>query len=309
MTQVGYIGSPDREEFRRLAIRLEERRAEILLLDPSQGPEIEIGPDLERACGHDLSKLRGIYVADLGLPSSVVRNADGSLDPQGSAAALAASRRQLAAWNALLEQLKRHTNVINPPSTHDLHALKPWEMQVARDKQWPAPRTVATTDPAALFEATSAVDSSWIQKGMVGGYGYTTVFPAPGDLGAATQLIAEKPIMVQERVEGDNVRAFVVGSSVVGAARIIPSDGAEVDSRRETGRVSRIKLTEEAERICLEAARHWGILFCGVDFIIDAASREYKLLECNSAPFFVSYERQSGIDVTSALADLLLGKR
>jgi len=308
MIQVGFIGPAQRDEFARLALRVEERGAELLLLDPREGARIRFGPEREEACGHDLSKLRGVYVADLGLPASAVRAADGSIDEEASARALATSRRQLAAWNALLERLDTHANVINPPRTHDLHALKPWEMETARVEGWPAPATYATSDAEALARV-AATSGSLIRKGMVGGYGYTTTFANELDAAAATALVEAGPVMVQERIEGDNVRAFVVGSSVIGGAVIVPSDGAEVDSRRDTGRVARIELSDEAQRVALAAATHWGLPFCAVDFMLESGTGRFVLLECNSAPFFVTFERTTGIDVSSPLADLLLGRR
>lgn len=309
MIQVGVIGPPEREEFERLAIRLEERTAEAVPLDPRKGPALRCGAGIAEACGVDLTRLRGIYVADLGLPSSIVTDASGAIDLAASAVARDASRRQLSAWNALLERLSSHATVVNPPPTHDLHGLKPWEMEVSRQNGWPVPLTLATSDPSALLELDREHARSWIQKGMVGGYGYTVAFRPPATEDEARAHVAARPVMVQERIEGDNVRAYVVGSAVVGAARIVPDDAGEIDSRRGTGRLERIHLDEGARRLAVDAAAHWGLAFCAVDLMRDEALGRDVLLECNSAPFFVEFERRTGIDVSSPLADLLLGRR
>jgi glutathione synthase/RimK-type ligase-like ATP-grasp enzyme len=270
---------------------------------------VRCGPAVEEACGVDLTKLRGIYVADLGLPSSIVTDATGAIDHVASALARDASRRQLSAWNTLLEHMSSHATVVNPPHTHDLHGLKPWEMEVSRQNDWQVPLTLATSDPSALLALDRGNSGSWIQKGMVGGYGYTVAFRPPETEEDARARVAERPVMVQERIEGDNVRAFVVGSAVVGAARIIPEDGGEIDSRRGSGRLERIQLDEGTCSLALRAADHWGLAFCAVDLMHDEVGDRYVLLECNSAPFFVEFERRTGIDVSSALADLLLGRR
>ena len=147
MTRIGILGPSDREEVLRLSIRLAERSAEAVVLDSRRDPRIRMSRGTESACGEDLSGIRGIYVADLGLPASTVRREDGSLDREASARALASSRRRLAAWNALLERLAARGRVVNPPRTHDLHGLKPWESAVYHRKGLPFPFTVATSDP------------------------------------------------------------------------------------------------------------------------------------------------------------------
>jgi hypothetical protein len=43
-----------------------------------------------------------------------------------------------------------------------------------------------------------------------------------------------------------------------------------------------------------------------MDFIRDAATGKYWVLECNASPMFVSFSRQTGVDVPGALADLLI---
>lgn len=308
MTRVGLIGPPDREELARLAIRLEERGAEAVLLDSRQDPRIRLDGDGTEACGVDLAGLRAIFVSDLGVRSPWVRGEDERCDLAGSRRALASSRRQLAAWNALLERLARTRPVINPPRTHDLHALKPWEMAVYELDELPVPETMATTDANALREVAGG-GGPWIEKGMVGGYGYTEAFAVPDDELGARALVAERPRMIQRRVEGDNVRAFVIGGEVVGAAEIVSTAGDATDSRRGEKRVRRVELPAETTRAAVTAARRWGMEFCAADFMREASTGRHLLLECNSSPFFVNFERASGCDISSPLADLLLGRR
>jgi ribosomal protein S6--L-glutamate ligase len=223
-------------------------------------------------------------------------------------AALRASRRHLTAWNALLDRLSARIKIVNPPRTHDLHALKPWEVAVYRGSGLPAPLTVATSDPAVLTDLPGQPRWGWISKGMVGGYGYTETFDPPRDRNDARGRLGSGPLMVQERVEGDNVRAFVLDGRVIGAAEVACQEGEATDSRRGTTRLRRVQLPPEAERTAVEAGKQWGMAFCAVDFMRDAATGSHLLLECNSAPFFVNFEKRSGCDVTSPLAAYLLAR-
>lgn len=308
MKRVGLIGSPELAEIQRLAMRLEERGAEGVVLDSGQDPAIVVSGDTESACGTVLRGFEGFYVAGLGILPPLVRDATGRLDAAASAAAGAASRRHLASWNTLLERLMTRCRVVNPPRTHDLHTLKPWEMTVYRREDVPSPWTLATSDPASLSGLRDEPVAAWIRKGMVGGYGYTETFTVPGSEDGGRDALAGGPCMVQERVQGDNVRAYVLGRKVIGSAEIVPVAGDETDSRRGDIRVRRTVIPEEAATAAVRAAARWGLQFAAVDFMVDAASGEYRVLECNSAPFFLAFEQQTGWDVSSRLADYLLGR-
>jgi hypothetical protein len=48
--------------------------------------------------------------------------------------------------------------------------------------------------------------------------------------------------------------------------------------------------------------------FSAVDFMREARSGRYLMLEANSAPFFVTFEARAGLDISGRLADYLLGR-
>lgn len=300
---VGLVGPPEREELQRLAVRLEERDCDALLLDPRGDAPPSWSPTAASACGHDLSRVGAFYVADLGLRPAHA-GADASADEH--AAALRASQRHLAAWTALLTQLSERARIVNPPSTWDLHGLKPFETAAYARAGIAVPRTLATNDPEQL--ARLPRDARLVVKGLVGGYGYTEVFTAPSSVEEARAALARGPLLVQERIGGENVRAFVVDGKLVGAGEIVAASGGEVDSRRETGRVRRVHLPAEVEQVALAAAARFGLAFAAVDFMREDASGRWVVLECNSAPFFVAFERVTGVPVSSALADLLTAR-
>mgnify|MGYP001821129983 CR=1 FL=1 len=304
--RVALLGPSDRDEIVRLAIRVEERGAEPVVLDSRREPAIRIAKEGLRACDVDLDGLTALFVSDLGLRPPWVRDEDGRCDVEASERALRSSRRKLAAWNAILEWLARRITVVNPPRTYDLHALKPWEMTIYERAGLPVPRTIATSDPDSL---TGLPTTGWIRKALNGGYDYTERFAPPADAGAAAEALRAAPLMVQEFVEGDNVRAFVLGGEVIGAAETVSLDGAATDSRRGEIRVRRVTLPEEAERTAVSAAALWGMPYTAVDFMRDEVSGRYLLLECNSSPFFVNFERLSGCDISGRIADYLVGRR
>ncbi len=308
MTRIGLVGPPDRAEIQRLALRLEERGAEPVVLDPRSDPAIRIGRGRVSACGEDLASVRGLYVAEFRLPPPVVRGAAGEIDPDASRAALDRSRRQLAAWNALLEHLGRRVPVVNPPAAHDVHFLKPYEIAVYERAGLPVPVTVSTTDADFLASLSSRLPGDWITKGLVGGYTHTERIDLPCSAASAQALLRRSPLLVQERIDGDNVRAFVLAGRVIGAAEIVPLTPSEIDSRRGGARVRRVALPDEAAGAAIAAARLWNMAFAAVDFMRQGDTGRFVLLEANSAPFFVHFEARSGLDVSGRLADHLIGR-
>lgn len=306
MTRVALIGPSDREEVQRLALRLEERDAEPLLVDTRRPAAIEVGPEGESACGVSFEGVSGVYVADLGLPRPRVADAQGVIDIEGSREALAHSQATWASWRLLLERLARRAAVVNPPASYDVHGLKPFEIAEYLGRGWRAPDTLATDDAAALLALDErGARHGRVRKDLVGGYGFTERSAAPANLDEARERIGAAALMAQERVEGDAVRAFVLAGRVLVSAQILPQDYGEIDSRRGSSRVRRIELDGELCEISKAVAEHWKMSFAGVDWMC-GADGEWVLLECNSAPFFVEFERRTGADIGSALADHLL---
>lgn len=308
MIRVALIGPRERPEIGRLAIRLEERGAEPVFLDSRVEPAILVAKGRTEACGQDLRGVCGTYVADLGIRPPG-RPASGESEHLGRAGrALAASLRHLSAWNALLERLAAQGPVVNPPATHDLHALKPFEVSVYRRASLPVPISVATNDPGSLVGLWGDGTRGFVTKGMVGGYSHTEVVEKLASADDAVELLRDGPRLMQHRIEGDNVRAFVLDGAVIGAAEIIPIAGGEIDSRRGETRVRRVVIPEAAARTAVSVAARWGMPFAAVDFMREARTGEHFALECNSAPFFVAFEARAGLDLSGRLADFLMSR-
>ncbi|MCE9592908.1 MAG: hypothetical protein K8S98_01840 [Planctomycetes bacterium] len=305
MIRVGLIGSPEREEIQRLELRLEERGAEGVIFDVRNDPAIRMTSSGDELMGRDLRGFTAFYVSDLALKPIGARGADGTLDRERGPEVLRASQRHLAAWTALLARVSRRAKVANAPRTWDLHGEKPFESASLRRLGVLSPATLATNDAARLVAPELAGPDGWIKKGLVGGYGYTSRFTPAADAAAARALLDGSAAMIQERVVGVNVRIFVVAGKAVGAAEIHTGSGNEVDSRRNPSRVRRITAPDAAQRTAETVAQHWGMTFAAVDFMRDEKSSAWSVLECNSAPFFVEFERQTGIAVSSSLADHL----
>src|SRR6185436_18136935 len=152
MSRVALIGPADREEVQRLALRLEERSAEPIIVDTRKPAAIRVEGAHEEACGVSLAGVSAVYVGDLGLPSPRVVDPEGKVVAAASRAALARSQATWSAWLALLARVARHAAVVNPPASYDVHGLKPFEIASYQARGWRVPSTFSTDDPAALLE-------------------------------------------------------------------------------------------------------------------------------------------------------------
>ncbi len=302
--KIALIGPTDRPEMVRLSIRIEERGSTPVVIDPRGDPPIRLEAGSEHVGDVSFEAVRAVYVADLGLGGVEARRPEGAIDAEASLARIEASRRRLAAWNALLERLGRRMPVVNPPATHDLHGLKPWETAGLEALGIPTPGGVATSDPEALFDPPESASGGWIRKGLVGGRGYTETFEKPASPEAAAAVIEEAgAVLVQERVLGPDLRVFVFDGEVLGGAEIVSRAGNATDNRRGEKRFRRLTIPDDVAEASIAAARRWGLIFTAIDWMRDEVTGGHRLLEANSAPFFATFERLTGVDVSTRLAE------
>jgi hypothetical protein len=109
------------------------------------------------------------------------------------------------------------------------------------------------------------------------------------------------PLLVQQRIDGVNVRVHVVGSRTFACA--IESEA--VDYRYARSRLAEVDLDEEVARRCVTLAQRLGLLVAGVDLIRTAAG-DWYCLEVNPNPGFTFYDRSGEQVVARAVAELLL---
>lgn len=191
--------------------------------------------------------------------------------------------------------------VINPPEVLGIHGLKPWQLSRLADAGVPVPETLSTNDPADVRAFADRVDDVIYKPISGGGHAHSL---EGDDLGEERlSRLANSPVQFQERVDGDDVRVFVVDGEVVAAGRIV-SDA--LDYRSERHDVERIPLADldpAIERAAIEAADRLGLAFTGID-VVDARDR-FVVLEANPSPMFATFDELAGTTVASELASFL----
>lgn len=111
-------------------------------------------------------------------------------------------------------------------------------------------------------------------------------------------------ILLQEFIgeaAGTDVRAFVIGNTVVASYMRQSLDDDFRSNIHQGGRGVPTRLTAEEQRIALKAARAMGLQICGVDLI--RSNRGPLVLETNSAPSLEGIERITGRNVAEKIIE------
>ena len=117
---------------------------------------------------------------------------------------------------------------------------------------------------------------------------------------------APNPVFVQERLVYPEFRAFVVG----GALHMFELDSPALDHRstRESSLTHRpdLELPDGIGDKLLSLARELGLSYCAYDLKTRPDDRSLCLLEVNSGPMFVGFDRKAGGRLTEAMVRALL---
>jgi ribosomal protein S6--L-glutamate ligase len=113
----------------------------------------------------------------------------------------------------------------------------------------------------------------------------------------------QQDVVVQRFVNesrGRDIRAFVVGDSVIAAMRREAKGDEFRANVHRGGRASKILLDPAFERTAIIAAQVMGLHVAGVDML--ESEQGPQVLEVNSSPGLEGIERATGVDVAGAIA-------
>ena len=108
--------------------------------------------------------------------------------------------------------------------------------------------------------------------------------------------------VIQEYIEeakGCDLRAIVVDGVVVAAMKRQASDGEFRSNLHRGGSSQSVKLSDEENRIALNAAKTLKLGVCGVDIL--QSNRGPLILEVNSTPGLEGVETATGIDISRSI--------
>jgi hypothetical protein len=190
---------------------------------------------------------------------------------------------------------------VNGWNAIQLHQTKPVQLAMVARLGIPIPRSIVTNAPSPLVKFAGQ-HQRMIFKPVQGGAHTRRLTPAqlqPQNL----QSLKLAPVSIQEEIPGTNVRVFIIGERVL-ACEITTE---EVDFRDDGAqRIVPHDLPAEAVAMSRTIARTLGLVWTGIDFRLTPDGR-YVFLEANPSPMFMGFEHYSGLPLTAALGDLLIG--
>ncbi|WP_128543174.1 30S ribosomal protein S6--L-glutamate ligase [Larkinella soli] len=113
-------------------------------------------------------------------------------------------------------------------------------------------------------------------------------------------------VLIQEYIaeaKGADIRAFVVGSRVVGAMKRQGREGEFRSNLHRGGNAVSVSLTPDEEWTAVSAARALGLRVAGVDLL--QSNRGPLVLEVNSSPGLEGIEKTTGIDLASQIVEFI----
>jgi glutathione synthase/RimK-type ligase-like ATP-grasp enzyme len=244
--------------------------------------------------GVDLAEISSVYLRPADL-RAIARNQGWSLDgPELQDAARFAT--EFLAATEFTDWL-----VVNRLSAQASNLSKPWQLE--QIKRWfEVPRTLVTTDPdeargfAASFPAVIVKSVSGVRS---------IVRQLTDDRLAALGDVANCPTLLQECIEGIDVRVHVVGDLVY--ATEVTS--AATDYRYDpTSRHRHVDLPHDIVRRCVELSEHLGLPVSGIDFR-RRADGSYVCFEANPSPGFVYFEPFPAHPIADAIAAFMADHR
>jgi len=117
---------------------------------------------------------------------------------------------------------------------------------------------------------------------------------------------AKQNVLVQKFVKeskGKDIRAFVIGDTVVAAMRRVAQGDEFRSNVHRGGNTERIELTQEYAETAVRAAQIMGLKVAGVDML--EGNDGPQIMEVNSSPGFEGIEGATGLDIAGAVVDFI----
>lgn len=300
--RIGVVGHRSDPQVVRLAVCLEERGAQPFPFDLSDipahiafhwsGDELAFGDE-------DLASLDAIYARTAYFPMPTF--APGKSREENEVLTFPI-RENGSLMNTIISELGERLPMVNSPLCHRFHRQKPFMYRTLQRAGVPVPEFEVGCDLAKAAYFVDGLDEHVVVKPLMGG----EVFLADlAYLKENHEEIDRRPLLLQRRIIGRSLRAYVVDSRVVAAAEIVHGD--VIDWRSDVQSIDEVELSSRAEEAIARAPAALGLLFAAVDVEEEGgADGDPWVIDVNPGPMFAGFEAQSGTDVAGPLADYLI---
>ncbi len=219
------------------------------------------------------------------------------------------STDQITSRISMLEAMEFHgLRVFNRAYSHrrakDKLATLVWLAQAGI----PIPRTTVTERMAAAVAATRRFGDV-VSKPLRGSQGQGVFRLSDPDLAFRifkTLQTANQTLIVQEFIDipGRDIRAFVVGTRVIGAMYRYAKEGKWKTNVSTGGKPAACPITSALEDLALKAAQALEMDFAGIDIL--ESQQGLLVSEVNSAPNWSGLQKATGVDAAEEIAKYVL---
>jgi hypothetical protein len=194
---------------------------------------------------------------------------------------------------------------VNGWAAFQMHQTKPVQLSAVGQMDLPpnlrVPKTYLGNDPNALREFVATVGAC-VFKPIQGGTHTRRVKPRHLT-DENLQNLTTAPVTVQEEILGTDIRVFVAGERVLACS----IQTQELDFRDDHDpQIVPVDLPDEIQSACRAIAQRLDLLWTGID-LRQMPDEDYVFFEANPSPMFMGFEQRSGLPLTEALLDLLVG--
>lgn len=306
--RIGLIGHRRDAQLERLAAALQQQGAEPVPFDLTDIPAhvaFHWQDDTLRFGALDLGSLQAVHArtAHFPMPTFV----PGATAAEGERQTFSV-RESGSLMNAVVSELARRMPVVNPPGCHRFHGQKPFMYRTLQAAGVPVPEFAVGCDLAAAAHFVQRFAEQTVVKPLMGGEVFSADFAWLKEHHAE---VDRRPLLLQRRIVGQSLRAYVVNGAVVAAAEMV--HGAAVDWRSDLQAIRPLQLDAATAGICASAAAALGLLFAAVDLELEggvpgapACAGTPWVIDVNPAPMYAGFELRSGLDVAGPLAAYLI---
>ena len=210
----------------------------------------------------------------------------------------------LLAWADLMPG-----RVLNRPMPMASNQSKPYQAQIIREIGFGIPETCITNDPEA---ARAFIEGAWTDGGEV-------IYKSISGIRSIVQKMSRHdldrldrirwcPTQFQRLVEGRDIRAHVIGHTVIATA--IASGGIDYRyAARDTGtpaQLEAVTLEPAAAARCVALSQRLDLPLAGIDLRRTPDGR-MVCFEVNPSPAFSFYQRGASQSIASCIAHYLAG--
>lgn len=191
-------------------------------------------------------------------------------------------------------------NWVNSWQAFQFHKTKPIQLKLAQKLGASIPPSFFGNEIQGAREFLSDYPNA-IVKPIHGGE-YTQVIDE-AVLESLPHIIKQRPVAIQQKIDGMNIRTYVVGNTLFSAQ--IHSD--ELDYRSSGNiKIVPLKVPTKIEQLSVRITRAFHMQWSAIDWL-RKPNGEYVFLEANPSPQFSEFEKQTTYPISRYLMTLLKG--